>query len=596
MRRTLLVLGFAALVLAPLAASVSPATAAPKAGLEGDLPPDLRNRIAKAVGDVDAPTPNRFAARRRALDAAESAIAVLRSEGYYGYEIEAEVSDTDPPDPIVRITPGPRFVFADPKVGWVGPAPSSEAQDAGVEAIGISPGAPGLAVEVLAAEGRALAAVRQQGYADAEAMPREVIVDHADHTVRPTFRISAGDLVRLDGLRLVTQGRTDSQWLQRLAPWSPGAPYDPDDVAELERRLLETGVYESATVALAPRKPGEDAQALRPVIVSLADRNRRSLELGASYSTSEGYGLDARWTRYNWIGRADTLTLIARLSDVDSRLSGGLTFPHWRRAQQKLNLGAQAYRRRTDAYDETGLGVSFDVQRRFRKTSFITAGGAIDASRTEAVEARTLSSRGRDLVIPAVFAAVSLDRSDDLLDPRRGWRLDARVEPTLLLGNGADGYVKTQAQASAYVPLGRGAKSVLAGRLKAGVLLAAAADEAPASRRFYSGGGGSVRGYAYQAVGPRLSDNTPAGGVSVIEASLELRQKLSGPWSVVGFVDVGAVGEGPTPSGEDFSAGAGLGVRYDLGFGPIRVDLAAPLDRRKGDAPVQIYLSIGQSF
>jgi translocation and assembly module TamA len=142
------------------------------------------------------------------------------------------------------------------------------------------------------AEGRAIAALAARGYADARATPREVIVDHADSSVRPTYRLAAGPLVRLNGLQLGTVGRTDPEWIATLAPWTPGEIYKPDDVAELERRLLDTAVYDSVTVSLAP--PAQTTpEGLRPVIVSLADRPRRTLELGAGYSSSEGVGVEA---------------------------------------------------------------------------------------------------------------------------------------------------------------------------------------------------------------------------------------------------------------------------------------------------------------
>jgi translocation and assembly module TamA len=137
---------------------------------------------------------------------------------------------------------------------------------------------------------------------------------------------------------------------------------------------------------------------------------------------------------------------------------------------------------------------------------------------------------------------------------------------------------------------------VVAGRIKAGSIFGGSTSQIPGSRRFYAGGGGSVRGYAYQAIGPRYADNTPIGGSSVLEASLELRQKIGERWGVVAFVDGGAVGTAQFPTGDQFSAGVGVGVRYDLGFGPIRADVAIPLDRREGDPAFQIYLSIGQSF
>ncbi|HEY9219006.1 MAG TPA: autotransporter assembly complex family protein, partial [Phenylobacterium sp.] len=431
--------------------------------------------------------------------------------------------------------------------------------------------------------------------ADVVAGQREVIVDHADNTVHPTFRITAGELVRLDGLQLSGESRTDPRWIQRLAPWREGEPYDPEDVAELERRLLDTGVYDSVTVGLAPKEKATP-EGLRPIVVSLADRERRTIEFAGSYSTTDGVGLEVRWSRYNVLGRADTLELLARASNIDSRLSAELRLPHWRRPQQTLRLGGSVYQVKTDAYDETGAGISADVTRRYGKTSYLTVGTTLDASRTDELRRGTLSPLGRELITFAGLVALSLDRSDDPLDPKRGWRVEARGEPTLITGEDTLPYLKLQTQGTAYYPLDENGRTVVAGRLRLGTMIGGSIPEVPASRRFYAGGGGSVRGYAYQAVGPRLEDNTPQGGVSLLETSLEIRRRVRGPWGVAAFVDAGAVGTDLFPAGKDFSVGIGVGVRYDLGFGPIRADIAVPLDRRTSDAPFQIYLSIGQSF
>lgn len=566
-----------------------------RATIEGDLDEELRAAIVQAIGETERPIQNRFDARRRAREAAEDAVAVLRSEGYYAHEVEADLTETEPPVPVVRVAPGPRFVVAEPRLEWVGEPPQPQVREAAEEALLLEPGAPGRAADVLAAEGRAVAAVQKSGYADVAAAPREVIVDYADSTLRPTFRINSGDLVRLDGLQLVTEGRTNPVWVQRLAPWTEGEPYDPEDVAELERRLLDTGVYESVTVALAPKEK-TTPEGLRPIVVSLADRERRTLELGASYSTTDGAGVEARWTRYNVLGRADTLELLGRLSSIDSRAGAELSLPHWRRAQQTLRLGGAVYQVKTDAYDETGAGVHVDVTRRYGKTSYLTVGATLDLSRTDELRRGTLSPLGRDLVTATLLGALALDRSDDPLDPKRGWRVEARAEPTFITGEDTLPYLKLQTQGTAYYPLDDQGRTVVAGRLRVGTMVGGSIPEVPASRRFYAGGGGSVRGYAYQAVGPRLPDNTPQGGVSLLETSIEVRRKLFGRWGMAAFVDGGAVGTDPFPAGKDFSLGAGLGVRYDLGFGPIRVDIAVPLDRRTSDAPFQVYLSIGQSF
>jgi translocation and assembly module TamA len=580
---------------AAICASGAARAESPRATIEGQLDNELREAIARAVGETDKPIANRFEARRRATDAGEDAIAVLRSEGYYGYDVEPDVGDGEPPIAIVRVTPGPRFTLADPQIEWIKPAPLEAVQQSGEVVMGLATGAPGRAVDVINAEGRIVAAVQKRGYADAAAQPREVIVDHADKTVRPTYKIVAGELVHLGGLKILDEGRSRNAWLESLAPWRPGEVYDPEDVGELERRLLDTGVYDSVTVSLAPKDQAEP-DGRRPILLSLSDRKPRTIELGASYSTTEGVGADARWTRYNILGRADTLAVLARASNIDSRLGAELTLPHWRRPQQTFKAGGGAYMNRTDAYDETGVGVRADVTRRFRKTSFITLGGSLDYGKVDEKQTIQMSPLGEDLVTVAGLAAGSLDRSDDPLDPKRGWRLDLRAEPTYLIGDESLAYLKLQSQATAYVPFGEKARTVLAGRAKIGAMLGGSIPEVPASRRFYAGGGGSVRGYAYQAIGPRSFDNTPEGGISLLETSLELRQKVGERWGVVAFVDAGAVGTNEFPTGDDFSVGVGVGVRYDLGFGPIRADIAVPLDKREGDPAFQIYLSIGQSF
>jgi translocation and assembly module TamA len=556
---------------------------------------DLRERIIQAIGEIERPIENRFQARRRARDAAEDAIAVLRSEGYYAYGVEAEVGEGDQPRPIVAVTPGPRFLFADPDIAWVGSAPGPEAQEEGRSAIEIEPGTPGRAADVLAAEGRIVATIQQVGYADARAETREVIVDHADNTVRPTFRIDAGDLVRLDGIVLETDGRTNPRWLTQLRPWQVGEVYSPEDIAELERRLLDTGVYDSVTVALSTQDD-VDEEGRRRVLVTLADRAPRTLELGASYSSSEGFGVDSRWSRYNVLGRADTLSVVARASELDSRLGADLTLPHWRRPAQTLHLNAGAYRNQTDAFEETGIGVGADIRRRYGANSYLTVGAALDVTQTDEKESRSLSPLGRELIIGAVFGAASIDRSNDVLDPTQGWRVDLRLEPTYIAGDESLPYLEVSTQGTAYVPLDEAGETVIAGRLKVGSLVGGALPEVPASRRFYAGGGGSVRGYAYQAVGPRLADGTPAGGLSLLETSLEVRRKLTDRWGVVAFIDAGSVGQDVTPSGDNLSVGVGIGVRYDLGFGPIRADIAVPLDADKRDGAFQVYISIGQSF
>ena len=138
---------------------------------------------------------------------------------------------------------------------------------------------------------------------------------------------------------------------------------------------------------------------------------------------------------------------------------------------------------------------------------------------------------------------------------------------------------------------------VMAGRVTLGTIVGAGRDEIPADERLYAGGGSSIRGYAYQSVGPLVGD-TPIGGRSLLDLSFELRLKVTDRFGLIGFLDGGTAYTGTHfNTGEKILWGAGPGLRYFTPIGPLRLDVGFPLDRREGvDDAFQIYLSIGQAF
>ncbi|MFC0633316.1 autotransporter assembly complex protein TamA [Brevundimonas balnearis] len=588
--------------LALIVMSAAGSTAAdPRAVVRGDLDDGLRDQIIRAIGEVDEPAGNRFEARRRARAAAEAAEALLRSEGYYQSTIRDEVEGETSPSAVIVVEPGPRFELTPPGVDWVGAPPEPEVAARAAGDIALTPGDPGRAADVIAAEGRLVASLSRQGYADATAQPRRVVVDHAALTVAPTYRIDAGDLVTLNGVRVETRGPTNPAWVQRLAPWRDGRRYDPDLVGELERRLTETGVYDGVGVALAPADQ-TTADGDRPVVVTLTDSPRRVLEAGVTYSTAEGSGVDALWTWRNRFGRADTLRFQARLATIDSRIGAELSLPHWRAPGRTLRLESAVVAEDTDAYRRQALVLNADVTQRLGRTSWFSYGVGLDAGRYE--ESRFDASTNppqllrldRDLAILTTRASAYIDRSNDPLDPTQGWRVSVSAQPTAVAGEDTVLFVRTEATGTFYQPVDEQGRTVVAGRARFGSVIGGSELTVPSDRLFYSGGGGSVRGYAYQGVNPRLPDDTPRGGLSLVEASVEVRRDFARNLGGVVFVEAGSVGFDETPSFDDVRYAAGVGVRYNLPFGPIRADVAFPLDKRDGDADFQLYISIGQAF
>lgn len=200
--------------------------------------------------------------------------------------------------------------------------------------------------------------------------------------------------------------------------------------------------------------------------------------------------------------------------------------------------------------------------------------------------------------IAALPLRAGYDGSDNLLNPTRGFRAALRVSPEVSFRSKEKHfYARIQADASYYQPVGD--KVVLAARARLGSIPGTDIANIAPSRRFYAGGGGSVRGYGYQMIGPRDDLGDPSGGRSLSEFSIEARVKtglLGGALSVVPFLDAGAVDTTATPRLRDIRYGAGLGVRFDTGFGPLRLDVGTPLNRRKGESRIGVYVALGQAF
>ena len=204
---------------------------------------------------------------------------------------------------------------------------------------------------------------------------------------------------------------------------------------------------------------------------------------------------------------------------------------------------------------------------------------------------------GREVLLFGLPVTLSRDATDSLLDPTRGHRLGFTVTPYFGTVERDVAFLAATAGGSAYLALDDAARYVLAGRGRVGSIVGAKLFEVPANKRFYAGGGGSVRGYEFQTAGPLDEDDDPIGGRSLVELSAEMRIKVTENIGVVPFFDAGTVFESSFPDAlDELFYAAGIGGRYYTGFGPIRLDVAFPLNKRERDDWFQFYVSIGQAF
>ncbi len=321
----------------------------------------------------------------------------------------------------------------------------------------------------------------------------------------------------------------------------------------------------------------------------------RTVAASVGYSTSQGIRAEASWQHRNLLPPNGGVTFRVVGAEREQLAGVELRRLNWRQRDLTLVLGASFDTATQDAFNARTLTFSAGIA---RETNLIWQKKWYFSAATEAVVSteRDKSAAGepeRTYYIAAVPLSLTYDGSDNLLDPRRGFRLTGRASPELSFNGDVFGYVKLQAEASSYLPLGD--RLTLAARGHVGTIAGAAQRDIAPTRRFYAGGGGSVRGYSFQAVGPQAADGTPTGGDSIVEASVEARIRF-GDFGVVPFFDAGEVDTSLIPRFRDVRYGGGIGVRYYTGFGPVRIDVATPVNPRPGDARVQFYVSIGQAF
>lgn len=533
-----------------------------------------------------------FEARRQARNAARNADSYLNSRGYFAPEISYSVDDDPTPTGLVKIEPGPRFRLAEIDID-TGEHQISEAAQTALNSVRtLKSGDDARPDLIFAEEAGLIAALKASGYADAKANERQVIGDRTAGTLQVRYRLDPGPRIRLGEVVYPDDTRTRRLFLNRMVPFEAGEVYTPQKLAAFNRRLNATRTYRFVSLQLAdtPTRVTEDGDEVRDVLVQLEERDRYTLTTGASFSTSEGPGLAASLTRRNATRRGDTLTGEMTLATLERSFSVEWRIPNITAYDRTLVLSSEAGREETDAFDREAVTMSGTFEVRASDHLTYALGASSELTREED------AFEQRDQQVLSTSLGVRLDYADDPLDATSGWRIDSRAEPGIVVGDRETQFLSLNGQISAYQSLDKDKRIVAATRVRSGFVFGAELSDLPVSRRFFAGGGGSARGFEYQSVGPEDAGSTPTGGRGLLEVSGELRWRRDGPLGFVAFLDGANVSADQGVDFEDIRYSAGLGLRYNTLVGPIRFDLATPIDPDQGDDPVQIYVSIGQAF
>lgn len=543
-------------------------------------------RAASVMIDLaDRPPLSEIQLRRRAERDPPRFQTVLRGHGFYDARIDTQF-DLDRRRPRVRfvIEPGEPYTLRRIQVLSPDGAPLGLTPEQG----GLIPGEIARTQAILGASELWLRALRDAGHPFPQSVDREVRILHADRAVDIRFTLDPGPVHRVGPTTFSGLSRVEERFLRRKLPWEEGDLYEGAQIRLARRRFAEADLFNSIRVFALP--PEAEADPV-PILVELQERNPRSITLGVGYSNDEGWRARAGWVHRNLLRRGERLSLDGQISEQGD--SGEIAFrrPDFRRLDQALILSARQSTEDTRAFFSRKTETLARVERPLGND---WRGSAGVGARTANVEDARQRERYRLLYLP-LFA--EQDRSDDLLDPRRGHRFSVGGAPYWDPWNEDLFFFKTRITYTQYLTLSRRREIDWAGRAAYAVAAGVSRDQIPADERLYAGGGGTLRGYRFQTVGP-LEDGQPVGGRSMILLSQEIRWRMTSTLGLTTFVDGGTVTEEAVFDGDvdEFRWGAGIGLRYFTPVGPLRADLAFPINRRDIDSPWQVYISLGQAF
>lgn len=560
-----------------------------------DLAGDLNN-ASELKALADKPVDDELALRRRAEADIERLRQAMRARGYYDGTIEFAVDATGKVAQVtVTVAHGKAYRFKDlvittPAGG--GPPLGDRFTPATYAA---RSGEPAVAGTVGGVDERLVRHYQENGYPKAHIVERRVVVDHADQTMDVTWVLEAGPLGRFGQVNMSGLDRVEVPYVQRRVTFQLGEPYDIRKVEKFRDKLIGSSLFSTVRTDVAPL-PDPDGRFV--VDVTLQERKPRTVGFGARYETDNGPAALVTWEHRNLFGQGERLSLSALAGQKKQAVTADYRKPDiFSTIDQDGIASVKVENELVDAYESARLKLFGGIERRLSERLVI--GGGIQGEQVN-VQSRSPTT-GQLFVQNYNLLGVPLflrrDASDDLLNPTRGTRLNITITPYQSLMGTSGTFVQSRFAGSIYQRLTSSDRVVLAAQAAYSSTFGVSLSDLPRDKRFYAGGGGSVRGYAYQRAGRIDSFGDPVGGLSAFESALELRVKVTETIGVVPFVDAGRAFDTEYPDiGQGLKIGTGLGLRYFSAVGPLRLDVATPLNKEKGDDSFQIYVSLGQAF
>tara|TARA_R110002049_G_scaffold30316_2_gene103064 strand:+ start:12178 stop:14136 length:1959 start_codon:yes stop_codon:yes gene_type:complete len=585
------------------------------------------------------PTASRAGLQRRAEDDIERFQAVLRSKGFYEAQVTFDIAEkvsadpvdaqspdaedmpenasenptenkngdidasaagseqaegADAPTPLVlsyQIDVGTPYLIeaVDLKTTYPDKVIERAATDAELEATHLQIGQRATAEPIILAEQYGVDLLRSRGYPLAKAGKRTVMANTANKTISVTYAFDAGAEANFGAVNVNGAEEVDADFIAGYRSWGAGEKYDPEQVRTTRRDLAQSNLFDS--VIVKPVGPISDSGEI-PVDITVVERKHRSIGGGVNFSTADGPGANAFWEHRNLFGAGEKLRLGVEASGQEQGLTAEFRKPQFLRRRQALVAEGNAKNHDTDAYQGELVDSFVGVERRLGENWSGTFGFTAEYSDLTGAD-----SPNEQFYLGGLRGILKHDNTDNPLDPTEGNRLELNVSPYVGLTDTDTSFTSVSLGGSQYLSIDDDGDYVMAARARTGTIIGEERGNLPSNKRFYSGGGGSIRGYEYQKVGPLADDGDPVGGRSVLEVGFEFRARITESFGIVPFIEGGNVYESNNPDDISLLWATGLGFRYYTAVGPLRFDVAVPLDKRENvDDDYQFYISLGQAF
>lgn len=551
----------------------------------------LLESISTAVDLKETPPATNAGLRRRGEADIPKIIKVLHNLTYYNARVTVDVAvDQQPPTVKFIIEKGPSYplksfnILPDDPVN-PGTFPYNEIE---LKDLGITLNKPAFPRDILNAEELLLLLMKRQGYPLAKITNREVLADQATYTIHVILTVDTGPICYFGSISFIGHERVSPDFCNKKIAWTTGDVYDPDQIERTQNALESTGLFSSISI-IHTENVSEDG--FVPIQIQLMEGKQRSIGAGFGYSTDNGLGVLGEWEHRNVCGGGEKVSVKTLVAQRLQEGTLAYVIPDFCYSRQDLIWLAEFQRQTTKGYHASSFSLSAIIERQLNDRLRFSYGAMFKRLRD------THSDHNANFNLLKVPFQLRWSCTDNILDPSQGYSLNLKIVPSLQVLNHRFAYCINSLTTAMYFPITNDKRYILAARATLGSIFGERRHAIPPSERFYAGNEHLLRGYHYMTVSP-LKDHEPIGGRSMMIYTLEARVRATESIGYVIFYDFGNVYANYVPRlRKGILQSVGMGLRYNTPVGPLRLDFAVPLDRRRHiDENFQVYLSIGQAF